>query len=173
MAMLALLAESPQHGFALKQRYDDLLGQDRELKAGQVYSTLARLERDGYCEGLGFEKGSAADKRIYAITDSGVMTVHEWITTPALPSGRPGEVFSKVVLALVAGADGAAVLDAHRNLYLTRMRELVALRRNADDVDRLAADYEIEHLQADLNWIETASARLDSLNAVRTDGATS
>lgn len=163
MAMLALLSESPSHGFALKQRYDELLGQEREVKAAQVYSTLARLERDGFCEGLGFEKGSAADKRMYAITDAGVTTVHDWIATPGLPSGRPGEVFVKVVLALVAGQDGAAVLDAHRELYLTRMRELTAQRRTADAVDRLAADYELAHLQADLDWIEIAAARLPSL----------
>ena len=47
MALLALLDRTPSHGFALKRRYDDLLGHDRELRFGQVYATLARLERDG------------------------------------------------------------------------------------------------------------------------------
>lgn len=163
MAMLAFLSASPHHGFALKQQYDELLGQDRELKAGQVYSTLARLERDGYCEGVGFEKGSAADRRMYAITDAGVTTVQDWISHPSLPTGRPGEVFAKAVLAVVAGHDGAAVLDAHRELYLARMREVTARRRTADVVERLAGDYELAHLQADLDWIEIASARLGQL----------
>lgn len=160
MAMLALLSKRSNHGFALKQEYDELLGQDRDVKAAQVYSTLARLERDGLCADIGFEKGGAADRRVYAITDEGVSTVSEWIRTATLPSGRPGELFSKVVLAIVAGFSGESVLQAHRELYLERMREITSGRHTGDVLDRLAGDYEHEHLQADLRWIELAAQRL-------------
>lgn len=163
MTMLALLQHQPNHGFALKRRYDELFGQERDLRPAQVYSTLTRLERDGYLSDLGFEKGSAADKRLYAITESGVTTVHHWIRTPSLPVGRPTELFTKVVLALVAGLDPRDVLDSHRDLYLARMREITAARRAGDAVDRLAGDYEIAHLNADLDWIEIAGRRLGDL----------
>lgn len=163
MAILALLSPAPNHGFALKQQYDELLGQEREVKAAQVYSTLARLERDGYCAGMGFEKGTAADRRMFAITDTGVSTVQQWIRTPSIPGGRPSEVFSKVILAIVAGEDGDAVLDAHRELYLTRMREVTARRHEADPIRRLAGDYELAHLRADLEWIDIAGTRLSRL----------
>lgn len=163
MAMLAFLSESPEHGFSLKQRYDAVLGQERELKAAQVYSTLARLERDGLCRGVGFEKGNAADKKVYAITEDGVSAVQDWIRQPSLPSGRPGELLTKVVLALVAGVDPAEILDSHRALYLERMRALTQQRRTGDGITRLAADYDLRHLQADLDWIEAAGERLDEL----------
>ena len=51
-AFLVLLAGGPAHGYelklALEQRFGDLLP---PINAGQVYTTLARLERDGLVEG--------------------------------------------------------------------------------------------------------------------------
>lgn len=67
------------------------------------------------------------------------------------------------MLAVVAGRPADEVLDAHRRVYLERMRELTAARRSGDVVDRLAGDYEIAHLEADLQWIELAGARLSSI----------
>lgn len=165
MALLAFLDGGPTHGFALKRRYDELLGQGRELKYGQVYSTLARLERDGLAGGVGIEAGEGADRKVYAITPDGAGELDAWLSTPHLPSGRPSELFTKVVLALVAGRSAADVLDGQRAAYLARMRELTAARRAGDLVDRLAGDYEIAHLDADLRWIELAGARLDQLAA--------
>ncbi|WP_136517575.1 MULTISPECIES: PadR family transcriptional regulator [Cellulomonas] len=160
MAMLAFLDEHPAHGFALKQRYDELLGHERELRSGQVYSTLARLERDGLARGVEIAKGEGPDRRVYAITQEGVAELEQWLATPYSTRTRPGELFTKVVLALVSGRSPEAVLAAQRALYLTRMRELTSARHAGDLVDRLAGDYEIAHLEADLRWIETAAARL-------------
>ncbi|MFE7406874.1 PadR family transcriptional regulator [Isoptericola sp. NPDC057559] len=163
MALLALLDDGPSHGFDLKRRYDALLGQDRELKYGQVYSTLARLERDGLASGVGVEAGAGGDRKVYAITPAGVTELDEWLAAPNPPGGRPSELFTRVVLALVVGRSADQVLDAHRRAYLDRMRELTASRRGGDVVDRLAGDYEIAHLEADLRWIELASARLGAV----------
>jgi DNA-binding PadR family transcriptional regulator len=169
MAMLALLDAGPAHGWALKQRYDRLLGQGRELKYGQVYATLARLERDGLVQDVGFAPGEGAERRLYAITGRGVEDFDTWLATPGLPQGRPGELFTKVILALAAGRSPAAVLAAQQQVYLVRMRELTAARHAGDAVDRLAGDYEVAHLEADLKWIELAGARL-AAKALRADG---
>ncbi len=172
MALLALLDEGPTHGFDLKRRYDALLGHERELKYGQVYSTLARLERDGLADGVGVEAGSGADRKMYAITAHGITELDHWLATPEPASGRPAEVFTRVVLALVSGRPAEQVLDAHRRAYLDRMRALTARRHDGDVIDRLAGDYEIAHLEADLQWIELASARLTTIAAqVRAAGA--
>lgn len=164
MAMLALLDEGPTHGFDLKRRYDALLGHGRELKAGQVYSTLQRLERDGLTAGVGVEAGAGADRKLYAITEAGITEFDQWLATPEAPSGRPAEIFTRVVLALASGRNAAAVLEAHQRAYLRRMRALTAGRKTGDVIDRLAGDYEIEHLQADLRWIEIAAARLGDMS---------
>src|SRR5439155_1103193 len=43
--MLGLLEPQPSHGYELKREYDRRFGRDRPLPFGQVYATLARLER--------------------------------------------------------------------------------------------------------------------------------
>lgn len=165
MALLALLDGRPSHGFALKRRYDDLLGQDRELRFGQVYATLSRLERDGLADGVGVQPGEGADRKVYAITHDGVAELDRWLAAPQLPGGRPAELFTKVVLALAAGRPAELVLDAQRAVYLDRMRELTAHRHDGDAVDRLARDFETAHLEADLRWMEIAVARLADVRA--------
>ncbi|MEI2775457.1 MAG: helix-turn-helix transcriptional regulator [Tetrasphaera sp.] len=161
MALLALLDSTPEaHGFALKHRYDDVLGRGQELKYGQVYSTLVRLERDGLARGVGVEQAGAPDRKLYAITAEGVTALEEWLATPELPGGRPGQLFTRVVLALISGRSAAQVLDSHRAVYLARMRELTGARGSGDVVDRLARDLELAHLEADLAWVELAGRRL-------------
>jgi len=165
MALLAFLDDGPSHGFALKRRYDGLLGQGRELKTGQVYSTLARLERDGLARGVEIAKGEGPERRVYAITEGGVAELEDWLREPHLPGARPTELFTKVILALVSGRRPDELLDEQRAVYLARMRELTAARHDSDVVGRLAGDYEIAHLQADLEWISIAAARLDEVAA--------
>jgi DNA-binding PadR family transcriptional regulator len=160
MALLALLDDGPSHGFDLKRRYDALLGAERELKFGQVYSTLARLDRDGLAGGVGVEPGAGADRKLYAITNAGISELDHWLLTPEPTGTRPAEVFTRVVLALVSGRPADEVLDVHRRAYLARMRVLTARRHDGDAIHRLADDFEIIHLEADLQWIEIAGARL-------------
>lgn len=165
MAILAFLDDQPSHGFALKQRFDELLGHDRVLKSGQVYSTLARLERDGMARGVEIARGEGPDRRVYAITADGVTELEQWLLRPHSPQGRLSELFTKVVLSLVSGRDPETLLQAQRSVYLARMRELTAARHSGDVIDRLAGDYEIAHLDADLRWMEIAGARLGEVAA--------
>lgn len=163
MSLLGLLNVGPSHGFALKRRYDGLLGHGRELRFGQVYATLARLERDGLAGGVGLEPGEGADRKIYAITPEGVAELDRWLVTPNLPSNRPSELFTRVVLALASGRAVEQVLDGQREVYLARMRELTRLRRQGDVIDRITSDFEMAHLEADMRWIELAGARLGEI----------
>lgn len=163
MAILAFLDQGPAHGFALKRRYDEVLANGKELRTGQVYSTLARLERDGLAHGVEVEKGDGPDRQMYAITHQGVTEFEHWLGTPQLPGNRPTELFTKVILALVSGRCPQEILHAQQAVYLSRMRDVTAARKSGDVVDRLAGDYEIAHLEADLKWIELAGVRLGQL----------
>jgi DNA-binding PadR family transcriptional regulator len=164
MALLALLdATESSHGFALKRQYDDLLGGERELRSGQVYSTLARLERDGLAAGVGVSRAGAGERKLYAITDAGVSEFDAWLRTPHGAGGRPTELFTKVILALVSGRSAAEVMDGHREVYLTRMREVTRARSEGDVVARLTGDFELLHLEADVKWVELAGQRLEQL----------
>lgn len=162
--LLGLLEVEPRHGYDLKRAYDSRFGHHRPLKAGQVYATLGRLERDGFVAVAGTGRDGGPDRTTYAVTPEGVTDLDGWFSSPegATPYLQP-VLFAKVVLALQSGRDARAVLDAQREEHLATMRVLTAEKKGAD-LDRvLGLDFALFHLEADLRWLEHTTARLDRL----------
>ena len=162
--LLGLLEVEPRHGYDLKRAYDSRFGHDRPLKAGQVYSTLGRLERDGFVIVSGTAREGGPDRTTYAVTREGVTDLDRWFSQPEGPAPYLQPVlFAKVVLALQSGRDARAVLEAQRTEHLTTMRALTAEKAGAD-LDRvLGLDFALFHLEADLRWLEHTASRLDRL----------
>jgi putative ABC transport system permease protein len=76
---VALLAGAGGHGYELKQTLEHEFGQLLPaLNAGQIYSTLARLERDGLITGEGVA-GDSRRKRVYGLTERGRAELAAWI----------------------------------------------------------------------------------------------
>ena len=164
MTLLGLLDREPSHGYDLKRDYDTYFGRGKPLPYGQVYATLSRLARDGKAIAGPAEHGEGPDRKRYAITEAGVKDVERWLSEPAAPEPHLQTVlFAKVVLALMLGRSAGSYLDAQRGAHLQRMRELTELKRTGALVDALLADHGLFHLEADLRWIDTTSARLQSL----------
>lgn len=164
--LLGILEPAPCHGFALKNAYDVRFGRGRSLGVGQVYATLARLQRDGLAELVGVESGDGPDRRVYAVTSLGAAELSSWLLTPEPPTGYAQSVlFAKTVLALLSGRPADEVLARQRVVHLERMREVRRLGQAGDLVSRLSADHEIAHLDADLRWIELAGKRLEHIAA--------
>ena len=162
--LLGLLEESPRHGYELKRDYDALFSRSKPVKFGQIYSTLARLERDGRIDLAAEERGQGPDRKRYAITEDGVTDLEQWLTEPEPAEPHMQNVlFTKVVLALLSSRDARGFLDRQRAEHLRRMRELTRIKEAGDLAGELAADYALFHLEADLRWIELATARLDRL----------
>src|SRR4051795_12743879 len=92
---LALLAERPAHGYELKVGLERRFGAGLPpLNAGQVYTTLARLERDGLVIG-GDEPEDSRQKRTYRLTDRGRLALEQWGAAPKPPTPPKDEVFLK------------------------------------------------------------------------------
>ncbi len=163
-ALLGLLEPTPRHGYELKREYDSLFAQARPVKFGQVYATLARLQRDGLVSAQSEEPGRGPDRKLFAITDEGVADLEVWLREP-----EPAEpfihsvLFAKVVLAVMSGRPAQRFLAAQRERHQQRMRELTRVKTEGDIADALVADYALFHLEADLRWIELTVARLDRL----------
>ena len=87
-ALLALLSEGPKYGLQLRQEFEAGTGDVWPLNAGQVYTTLQRLERDGLVEsedpeGEGPQKG-------YRLTQAGGHELDAWLRTPTDTWEPPG-----------------------------------------------------------------------------------
>src|SRR5580704_5108599 len=79
--LLAMLAKEPSHGYELRARLREALGPLGDaMNDGQVYVTLARLEKAG----LATSESSAGrrdrpDRKVYALTAEGQQRVSGWL----------------------------------------------------------------------------------------------
>ncbi|HWS34374.1 MAG TPA: PadR family transcriptional regulator [Actinoplanes sp.] len=164
-ALLGLLENGPRHGYDLKRSYDEAFGRDRSLHYGQVYSTMARLLKNGLVE-VETEPGDGPDRKRYAITDAGITDIATWISQPEKPEPYlQSTLYTKVVLALMTGRNAAEVLDTQRAEHLRLMREMTRRKAQGDLADELICDHALFHLEADLRWLELTTDRLDRLAA--------
>ncbi|MEO3807538.1 PadR family transcriptional regulator [Sphaerisporangium sp. B11E5] len=157
--VLAMLAKEPSHGYQLRARLRDALGPLGDaMNAGQVYVTLARLEKAGL---LAVESpaGDAdrSDRKVYALTPHGQQRVAEWIAEVGWPRPDLAEFHLKLIAAASAGlADPITIVDTQRRELLRRLRD--AQRAAMAEPDGSAAALLLEgvvlRLQADLRWLE-------------------
>ena len=157
--MLAMLAKEPSHGYQLRARLQLALGPLGDaMNAGQIYVTLARLEKAGLVEceraaGL----ADRPDRKMYGLTAAGQQRVAGWLTEVSWPRPDLAEFHLKLVAAAAARlADPVSIVDAQRRELLRRLRD--AQRAALAEPDRSPAGLLLEgivlRLQADLRWLE-------------------
>ena len=162
-ALLALLAKAPAHGYELKQAYEDLFGAVLPpLNAGQIYTTLGRLERDKLVSDHFVEQDDRPDKRVYQLTEKGHTALHQWIGKVSTGAHLKDDFFSKLILARTAEiADQHQLIEQQRDEYLQQMHRLNEEMRHQDNsVAILLIEGAILHLQADLKWLDRCQEEL-------------
>lgn len=162
--LLGVLAEGPAHGYDLKHANDRRFPGSRPMAFGQVYAALAKLEKEGLVEVVETAREGGPDRTTYALTSAGRRVLTDWLssTEPAGPYAAD-DLVRKTVTALRLGRDAAGFLAAQRQVHLAAMRQLLDLQASAEDVAaRIVIDHAVEHLDADLRWLETAAARVEA-----------
>jgi DNA-binding PadR family transcriptional regulator len=157
--VLAMLAKEPSYGYELRARIRDALGPLGEaMNPGQVYVTLARLEKAGLAVS---ERSSGSeerpDRKVYALTPDGQQRVVEWLAEVSWPKPDLAEFHLKLVAAAAAGlADPLTIVDAQRRELLRRLRDAQrAAMAEPDGSDTaLLLEGVVLRLQADLRWLE-------------------
>ncbi|GAB1820070.1 PadR family transcriptional regulator [Herbidospora sp. RD11066] len=154
-AILAMLAKEPSHGYDLGLRLRRALGPlGGAMNAGQVYVTLARLEKAGL---VVHEQGERADRKVYALTQAGQERVAAWLTEVAWP--KPDLVDFHLKLAAASAsrlADPAELVGAQRRELMRRLHETqrAILAEPDDSTSGLLLEGVALRLQADLRWLE-------------------
>ena len=166
--VLALLAKEPAHGYQLRARLRQALGPLGDaMNDGQVYVTLARLEKAGQieCE----RTAGQADRKVYALTAEGQQRVASWLADVSWPRPDLAEFHLKLLAAATAGlADPIAIVDAQRRELQRRLREAQrAAMAEADGSDAaLLLEGVVLRLQADLHWLEACERSWGQRRAV-------
>ncbi|MBN2084844.1 MAG: PadR family transcriptional regulator [Anaerolineales bacterium] len=162
-ALLGLLAQDPKHGYDLKNELEQALGGHWEINFGQIYTTLARLERDELVR-VAAEDRDGRGKKTYRITAAGRKDLAAWFEEPVeKPRQLRDEFFIKWIVGKLAGqSDPMRIIDRQRQAYLTQLRDLTALTGRAGDPNvELMVEGAILHLQADLRWLDLCEERLE------------
>jgi DNA-binding PadR family transcriptional regulator len=162
--ILAMLATSPAHGYELKRELEQHFGAALPpLNTGQIYTSLARLERDGLVDADRVAQDSRPNKRVYRLTAEGQAALDEWVTQPTPGTRLRDEFFMKLVLAGRAGiADPRVLIERQRGAYLQALRDLDHLSgaANGDWAESLLIEGAALHLEADLKWLALCEERL-------------
>lgn len=160
LLFLALLSKQPTHGYDLLQTYESLFSSVLPpLNAGQVYTTLSRLERDGLVDDYAVEQEGKPDKRIYRVTDQGRRALLDWFSTPLSGPRIKDNFYMKLISARVSGmVDLQELIDVQRRQYLQSLHDLnnLALQPevSADPGMFLLIRGAVLHLKADLEWLD-------------------
>ena len=157
---LSLLSKEPTHGYDLLQTYESLFSVVMPpLNAGQIYTTLSRLERDGLVQKYAIEQEGKPDKRIYELTKEGQQVLVEWFEAPISGPRIKDNFYMKLISAKMCDlADTKQLINIQRQQYLQNLHNLnnLALQDDiSDDPARLLLiQGAILHLKADLEWLE-------------------
>jgi DNA-binding PadR family transcriptional regulator len=157
--VLAMLAKEPSYGYQLRARLRQALGPVGEaLNDGQVYVTLARLEKAGQVSSEQLPgQADRSDRKVYALTAAGQQRVADWLAEVSWPRPDLAEFHLKLIAAAQAGlADPIAIVDTQRRELLRRLREAqrAAMAEPAGSDAALLLEGIVLRLQADLRWLE-------------------
>lgn len=162
--LLALLSESPMYGARLRSEFEARTGSTWPLNIGQVYTTLARLERDDLV--VHDDDPDADGHHRYRLTDTGASFVAGWWQTPVERESAPrSELAIKLALAVtVPGVDVTAVVQTQRSASVRHLQDLTRLKRTSDPEPDLAWSLVLEHLvfgvEAEVRWLDHVESTL-------------
>ena len=161
--LLALLERGSRYGYQLRAEFEQTTGGTWPLNIGQVYTTLARLERDGLVRPLPESDGG---QRPYEITDGGRAELTLWFATPISQADRPrDELAIKLALALTTpGVDVRGVVQTQRTATMRMLQEYTRLKSKAEDPGdlawRLVLDAMVFRAEAEVRWLDHCEASL-------------
>lgn len=158
--LLALLRRGPMYGYQLRSAFEESTGGTWPLNIGQVYTTLSRLERDGFARALPGQDS----QRPYEITEAGLADLEKWFTTPVSRTERPrDELTIKLALAVTTpGVDVADVVQRQRSATMRALQEFTRMKARehgpGDLSWRLVLDAMVFQAEAEIRWLDHCEA---------------
>jgi DNA-binding PadR family transcriptional regulator len=161
-ALLALLSEGPKYGLQLRQEFEARTGDVWPLNVGQVYTTLQRLERDGFVES---DEADEGPQKSFHITPDGEGELAQWLRTPPdLTSPPRDELVIKVLVAMqLPGVDVHEMIQVHRRYLVELMQQWTRLKEDEAAFDlglALVVDAELFRLDSVVRWLDAAGGRI-------------
>ena len=81
-AILATLDFQPMTGYDLKKFFDQSVGHFWSTTQSHIYKALSDLEGQGWVEMHPIPQEDKPNRKVYSITEAGLVELHHWLTTP-------------------------------------------------------------------------------------------
>jgi DNA-binding PadR family transcriptional regulator len=185
-ALLGILAQEPSHGYDIKRAFDEKVGEFWNLNFGQIYTTLDKLEDEGFIQHDEISQQDKPDKKVYRITPAGVEELQDWLTRPLKPEPRTlrDELFIKLMFMNTSDPQPALqLIRTQQSVYLAYMMRLTdkkyqieqnarkAASRAVDENERqhlehdrllnsMLIDAALFHAEADIRWLKHCEAKI-------------
>lgn len=166
--LLGLLADHPDHAYALKRRLSPGLRREQLVNDGVLYPLLARLEADGLARSAERRGRNGRSRRVYAVTPAGRAEFRRWLLSDEDEQGPPlHELFVShpLVKLLFAGHLSQAQLQAKLERHAVRVAERIAALEavpaapaGAEGLGPSLLDLELRQLRDRLGWLRGALA---------------
>lgn len=176
-AVLGLLHDKPAYQYELRNQLQHRLGPSWAVNTGQLSQLTKSLVEEGLIERVDGAAGAREDRRVYAITEKGIVEFDRWWASTDEPNGpRLAARRSLLVKISLAGperlAESLELIDTYKEECATELAQL--MKREAKIVDgpivradhemlRLALAENIIHKEGQLQWAELARQKVNRL----------
>jgi DNA-binding PadR family transcriptional regulator len=170
LAVLGLLKEKPMHGYELRQRLAEQLGQFGRFSYGSLYPTINRLAKAGAVE-MDLPKGEIKRrKNVYRITEQGEALFEQLIeeSGPQITEERNAFMLRLAFFRYMKPETRTRLLEGRRGYLQGRLQKMAARMKNLKErMDAYSAElerYNINEAEHDIRWLD------DMLEAERRNG---
>lgn len=162
--LLCLLTVGGSHGYELKLQLEATTGDTWQINVGQIYTTLQRLERDGFVVHNNIEDGRV----VYSLTTAGRAASLDWMKRPVdLAVTNRDEISLKILMAIRSGIeDPRRVIERQRGSTMALLQDYTTLKADDGNEDigwLLYLDRLVFSAEAELRWLDKVESRLEEM----------
>ena len=169
-AVLGFLSSKDMHGYEIKSKFDLATGGFWQLNFGQIYSTLDRLDREGFVERVAEVDSESPDRKVFRITVRGRSGLDDWVKRPvAHPRPLRDDLLVRLLFCDRSSPEPVARMIARqRDVYELEMRKLTERKTDLCKLDLgkhavvtdLLMDAALFHAEAELRWLSHVEQKL-------------
>ncbi|MFT4144917.1 MAG: PadR family transcriptional regulator [Mobilitalea sp.] len=133
--ILGLLNHEDLSGYDIKKRADDMISSFWEVGYGQIYPTLARLEKDGLVTKRISEETKGPERNLYSITEAGRLALTDWLKVPEQKEYVKYEILLKLFFgSLVPLEDNTNRIEAFKERHIENLKMIEMFKSNLEGV---------------------------------------
>jgi DNA-binding PadR family transcriptional regulator len=175
-AVLGFLTEGAKSGYEIKQDIEERAGHFWNESFGQIYPILKKLTADGLIEKVDSEQTGKRSRQRYAITESGLEELKEWVEEPVEFEVIRSELMLKIFFGAHVDMDTSLQHLEDYKSHLLRLRKRIekskaglSAQLNADSPEAacklVTMNWGIDATNTGLKWIQETKEQLVSLSS--------